>query len=94
MENIVKFEASVIFEATIDTCGSCYLVIYGRHINGYFCAIPNFGISCEMAEPSDTFYNTERLIGAGVVERAARELAKAIKEIVNEDREPGRPGKE
>lgn len=82
MENIVKFEASVIFEATIDTCGSCYLVIYGRHINGYFCAIPNFGISCEMAEPSDTFYNTERLIGVGIGERSARELAKAIKEIV------------
>ena len=61
MENIVKFEATVLFEATIDTCGSCYLVIYGRHVNGYFCAIPNFGISCEMAEPNDTFYNMERL---------------------------------
>lgn len=82
MENIVKFEAEVIFEANVNACGYCYLVIYGRHINGYFCAIPNFGISCEMAEPSDTFYNTERLIGVGVGARAARELAKAIKEIV------------
>ena len=77
-----KFEASVIFEANIDACGSCYLVIYGRHVNGYFCAIPNWHISCEMAEPSDTFYNFERLIGAGIGESAARELAKAIKEIV------------
>ena len=64
-----KFEASVIFEANIDACGSCYLVIYGRHVNGYFCAIPNWHISCEMAEPSDTFYNFERLIGAGRARR-------------------------
>lgn len=85
MKNIVKFEAKVLFEATIDTCGYCYLVIYGRHVNGYFCAIPNFGISCEMAEPSDTFYNMERLIGVGIGERSARELAKAIKEIANEE---------
>ena len=35
-----------------------------------------------MAEPNDTFYNTERLIGVGVWEKAARELAKAIREIV------------
>lgn len=82
---MAKFEANVIFEANIDTCGICYLVIYGRHVNGYFCAIPNWRISCEMAEPMDTFYNTERLIGAGVVERAARELAKAIKEIAKDE---------
>ena len=82
---IAKFEARVIFEANINVCGSCYLVIFGRHINGYFCAIPNFGLSCEMAEPSDTFYNTESLIGVGVWEKAAQELAKAIREIVKDE---------
>lgn len=82
MENIVKFEAEVIFEANVNVCGYCYLVIYGRHVNGYFCAVPNWKTSCEMSNPSDVFYNAERLNHAGFPKKVSGELAKAIKEIV------------
>lgn len=85
MENIVKFEATVLFEATIDTCGSCYLMIYGRHINGYFCAIPNWKTSCEMSDPSDVYYNAERLNHAGFPKKVSQELAEAIREIVKDE---------
>ena len=47
------------FNMSIDDCG--FLIIYGKHINGYFCAIPNWGVSCEMAEPSNVGYNSEKL---------------------------------
>lgn len=72
------YKASVIFEASIDTNGYNYLVIYGKHINGYFCCIPNWNLGCEMAEPGDVSYNAERLIGAGITDSAAKALAKEI----------------
>lgn len=77
------FEASVLFEASIDLNGSNYLVIYGKHINGYFICIPNWGISCEAAEPSDVFYNARNLCknGISIVESEAKALAQAIKQI-------------
>lgn len=77
------FDASVIFEANVEYFGYSYLIIYGEHINGYFCAIPNHGICCEMASPSDTFYNSERLIQADLPEHIADNLAKAIKELAS-----------
>lgn len=75
-----KYGAKVIFEASIDTNGNNYLVIYGKHINGYFCCIPNWKVGCEMAEPSDTYYNFNKLVEAGIQEAAAKEIAKDISE--------------
>ena len=75
------FEASVIFEASIDANGSNFLTIFGRHANGYFCAIPNWGIACEMAEPSDTYYNANRLRSVKLGEKTAYLLAQEIKRI-------------
>lgn len=74
----VNYTAKVKFEISIDTNGSNYLVIYGKHINGYFCCIPNWKVSCEMSEPEDVFYNANNLIDAGISEAAAKEIAKDI----------------
>ncbi len=76
------YVAEVVFEISVDTCGSNFLIIYGKHVNGYFCAIPNWKISCEMAEPSDTFFNTEKLKGTGIdlSEEMAKGIAFAIQE--------------
>lgn len=79
---ITLFEANVIFEANINVNGSCFLVIYGKHANGYFCAIPNWGVACEMCEPRDTFYNTEKLSSVGLQGNTAYTLAQEIKRIV------------
>lgn len=79
---MILYNASVIFETNIDVNGSSFLTIYGKHANGYFCAIPNWGISCEMAEPNDTFYNAGRLRSVNLSEKTAWLLAQEIKKIV------------
>ncbi len=72
------YQAKVLFEASIDTRGNNYLVIYGKHINGYFCCIPNWRVSCEMTEPSDLCYNRSALNDAGIGMGAAKEIAEEI----------------
>lgn len=75
-----QYDASVLFEISVNTCGNNYLVIYGKHVNGYFCCIPNWNVGCEMAEPSDVFYNRSRLVDdACLGMNAADAIAKAIK---------------
>lgn len=76
-----RYKVKALFEVSFCTHGDNYLIIYGKHINGYFCCIPNWKIGCEMAEPSDTFYNYERLCGAGLDDAAAKEIARMIKEV-------------
>lgn len=68
------------WEISVDYDGFNYLVIFGHHINGWFIAIPNHGISCEAAEPLDVVYNANRLarvIGSPV----ANEIAYAINAV-------------
>lgn len=77
-----QYDVKAEFEIVVSTCGCNYLVIYGKHVNGYFCCIPNWNIACEMAEPSDVFYNRERLLNtdAGIGMNAADDIAKAIRD--------------
>ena len=41
-------------EVSIDTHGLSFLCVFGTHINGGWCAILNFGVSCELATNSDS----------------------------------------
>ena len=75
------FDASVIFEANVEANGSYFLVIYGKHANGYFIAIPNWGVCCEATKASDTFYNAEKLRDVKLSVKTAHLLANAIKKI-------------
>ena len=77
--NSKKFNAHTIGEFSIDIDGTSYLVIYGTHINGGWCAIPSHSISCEMGNPMDIIYNTERLSAVGIDQAAAIIIAGAIK---------------
>lgn len=79
--NYKKYEARTLFEISVGVEQVEYLLIYGKHINGYFCAIPNHGISCEMTIPDDVYYNYEKLTKAGIKEEVAKVLAKIIKEV-------------
>lgn len=38
-----------INEMSLDIDGLSYLVIFGGHANGGFCAIPQMGVSCELS---------------------------------------------
>lgn len=84
---IAYHKADIVCEFTVETDGLSYLVIYGQHINGGFCAIPNHGIACEMSVPEDTYYNYEALNRSGINKNDARAIAMAIKEAANIEKE-------
>lgn len=69
----------VLFEHDIAFDGFSYLVIFGKHINGGFIAIPNWNICCEAsALPDNAAYNTEKLVRAGMKKKTARAIADYI----------------
>lgn len=59
IRRIYKTEAK--YEFSIDCNGFNYLVIIGKHINGWFIAIPNWNVCTESGNPIDSFYNREKL---------------------------------
>ncbi|MBR1383846.1 MAG: hypothetical protein IJ555_08570 [Ruminococcus sp.] len=59
-------------EESIDCHGLNFLCIYGKHINGGFVAIPNWGVAAELsAHQYDTDYNKGKLLSA--LERSPEE---------------------
>ncbi len=81
-EAVIKssYHVSETNEMSMDWKGNNYLVIYGKHINGWFIAVPNWECSTEAGHPSDTFYNTERLSKVLGSAEAAKVMAEAVKE--------------
>lgn len=52
-------------EESIDCHGLSFLCIYGKHINGGFVAIINWGVSAELsAHRSDLSYNRSKILEA------------------------------
>lgn len=71
-------------EMVIEIDGCLYVVIYGlRESGNWFFAIPNWSKGGNLADPSDTFWNTESLNRELENEDAAAAIAKNIK-IMNE----------
>ena len=66
----------VLFEHDIQFNGYSYLVIYGKHINGGFIAIPNWNICTEAGD--SILYNTEKLTACGLDEQTALTIATHI----------------
>lgn len=60
------------------------LVIYGRHINGYYIALPNIFISCEALGPEEVKRNTIYLSQAGLRSDYAQAICAAIFEYQKE----------
>ena len=76
------YKVGKVIEFSVDIGDFNYLVIYGRHINGYFCAVPNWGWGCEMGKPDSIMYNKDKLVDmAGVPEHVAPCIADAIQEV-------------
>lgn len=78
-----KFKAEVLFESSIAIGDWSYLVIYGKHINGYFCCLPGWHWGCEMAKPEEVAYNKDKLIECGASVKVATAIAEAIKTLAN-----------
>ncbi len=77
------FEAETLFEASIQVGGKSYLVIYGRHINGYYIALPQERIAAELTEPENTAYNAGKLTEAGLDKQVARAIASLLKDTID-----------
>ena len=74
------YEVSQVQEISVDWNGHNFLIIYGKHINGWFIAIPNWQVCTEAGHPKDDFYNTEKLSRVIEIEKAPSAIAKAIKQ--------------
>lgn len=79
------FEANIMFEFNVAIGGWTYLVIYGKHINGSFCCVPNWKWGCEMSNPKEVVYNRDKLVECGASIEVAGEIAKAILYMAEKD---------
>ena len=67
-------------EISVDWNGFNFLVIYGKHVNGWFIAIPNWKICIEATEPDDYWYNVDKLSDAFNNADMGKAVSMAIKE--------------
>ena len=68
----------------VDYNGNYYSVIFGRYVNGGFFSIPNWGVGGELGHFNDTFWNEESLSRVLKSKRAAKVIALAIAEFMEE----------
>lgn len=67
-------------EFEVQSRGTYYHVIIGKHDYGHYVCVPNWDVGCELADYSDLFWNTERLskqlrtVDAITVATAIREI--------------------
>lgn len=77
----------IFFEQELQFNGCSYLVIFGRHINGGFIAIPNWNISAELSADGSILYNAEKLEQSGLEPATALTIATHIKETLESEGE-------
>lgn len=80
IENLYPSENG-INEFSVAINGLSYLVIFGKHVNGGFCALPREGVSCELSaydDFGDIGYNTESINGKIKDRGKAQAIAEAI----------------
>ncbi len=65
-------------EFSVDWVGWSFLVIYGQHVNGWFCAVPNWGKGAELARPDSVTYNSGKLAEAFRDAGIGRAIAEAM----------------
>lgn len=80
-------------EIHIDTHGLGFLCIIGKHINGAYIAVVNFGLSAELSTLDDIPYNARNILNALQIStnkwlpksnKALEEIADEIAEAINE----------
>ena len=70
------------YEFPLDYEGFSYLVIFGKHKNGWFISLPKNNLSCEAADPMSVAYNRSKLIEKGTIDGDfALLVAEMIKEL-------------
>ena len=88
-ENVLRMYPC--YEFPLDYEGFSYLVIFGKHVNGWFISLPKNNVSCEAADPLDVAYNRSSLVEQGKLEGDfALLIAEMIKELWDREKLSGR----
>jgi|GEM_PF-1226844 hypothetical protein len=74
------YEVSDVHEIVVEYDGYSYIVIFGKHVNGGFYCILNWGVSGELASFQDTFWNTESIARNLKKKKVATVIAMSIAE--------------
>lgn len=77
---------TVFFAGNVEHDGFSHYVIFGKHINGGFVAIPSLGISAEQSLHNDRGYNVNKLTGAGMEEKTAEAIADFCADWIRENK--------
>lgn len=81
IDQIREYKVSNIYEISVDWNGWSFLVIYGKHKNGWFIASPNWNFCTEAGEPTDKHYNAAKMSQTNMLlDAAPMYLAQAIAE--------------
>ncbi len=84
--NVINSNTRIIFDDFINANGLSLYTIFGKSKNGYFLCVPDkqYHIGCELAHPSDIFYNAEIIFVSGAFEKfqTAKELAQGIANVI------------
>ena len=49
------------YEAEVNAMGYSFHILFGHHRDGWFLCIPNWNFGCELAHPSDLFWNMDSM---------------------------------
>lgn len=72
------YKPIAVTELCISWNGYRYLVVIGRHVNGWYIAIPNWSICIESSHPTDSYYNSDKIGSALDSPTAGLAIADAI----------------
>lgn len=86
-EITAQYNTDGVKEISVDWNGYNFLVIYGKHINGGFFSMPNWGVGGELSNHfvSDVFGNAEYINRHLKNKKAAQQIAMAIAEMEDLD---------
>lgn len=78
-----EFSRQEVREFSIDIGDFGYLCIVGKHVNGMFICIPNWGLGCELSgSPDSVAYNAGKIAQAGAPVGISKSTAKAIAQAI------------
>lgn len=78
-KNMSTYDVFEVYEVGVDLGEFNFLIIYGKHINGWFIAIPNWHVCTEAGCPDDEYYNASKLAFVIDDDDAATSVARVIK---------------
>ena len=73
-----KHSVDLVREISVDWNGWNFLIIYGKHINGWVIAVPNWSVCIEAGDPTNIDYNARKLYDQMKSYSKSRVIARAV----------------